>query len=249
MCGHFVWQKMWYTLLWTWRVSSIFLYWRYCGLTFDRFDSQGRVSRNYLATVLFEIILAEGEKLLGCSYLIKKCYLAERVRHLDIFEFTKHSTRGVFSKIVSQEIAEAGFLAYIRMLREDEAACGSTKNYCGEMLQEHIALYDEQAVYFYVASVVDHPDFQEWQKAIAQINEHPSGKDWQVLSVATHLHGHLRSGNEMHQNTQMAFADSGCHIYGQTVIEKIKKCAAHHNVFLSDRIFADAFTFLDDLGL
>ena len=226
------------------------------GREFGRFDDYGRVSQDYIITVLLEIIRAEGDLLLGFSYLAKKCYLAEKMRGLDVFGFVRNPALGVFSSTVQYEIRAIRSFGFARVLEEGEVTCGDTKNYCGEARQEHITLHDEEVVRAFLDPVADNADFKEWQEVISRINHHPHGKDWHIISVAVCLHAYLRrlkreGGGyaDAGKDGQMVISDIEHHIDERAVIEDIRKRATIEEVSLSEGVIDTSYRFLDDLGL
>ena len=193
-------------------------------------DSSGGISKKYATTILLELIRSECEEVPGFPYLTKKCYLAEKMRNLDLFGFS-HDSNGASSDLIEHAIERIESLNLARVTKIGDAICRFTKNYCGERCQEHIALCDEQVTYQYLDSIANHPDLREWQEVIDIINRHPSGKNWHTLSVAVHLHSHRQV------------------LPKQRVISDIKKRATEGNTPLPKNVFDDAVQLLTDLNL
>ena len=188
----------------------------------------GKVSTKYTITILLEIIRSEGsEGLWGFPYLAKKCYLAERVRNLNLFGFHLDEAGCVTSSFLDGRIRTIEWFNLTRVTRNDTIREG-TENFCGELCQEHLVLCDEQVEYRYLNEIADDPDFKRWQEAIDMINRCPGGKDWHIVSVATHLHAHGATNR---------------------IIEDVKKRAKDRNVSLPKNVFDDATLLLNNLNL
>ena len=216
---------------------------------FAEFDLRQTLN-TYVVTVLLEIIQAEGGALCGYKYLAKKCYFAAEMRGFDLFAFQR-SADSVSSRLVNEGIGVLGAYGFVRVLREIEATCRDTRNYCGEMRQEHITLYDEEVVNEFIQPVEPHPDFQVWREVIAQIDAHPKGRDWHVLSVAVRLYSYLRSWYLVRREEQAGLSGQMTIpvIDQHTVIADVERRAGLAKVYLPETIFDDAFSLIDDLGL
>lgn len=202
-------------------------------MKFERMDSSGETSREYAITILLEIVRSECEEVPGFSYLAKKCYLAEKMRNLDLFGFSRDRTSGTSSNFIQREMTAIESFNLARVVKSGDAICRFTKNYCGEMCREYITLCDEQVADRYLMRIADNPDLKEWQKVIDQINKHPSGKDWHTISIAVHLHSHYQSSNASIED----------------VIANIKRQATNKNVPLPKNVFSNAINLLAELNL
>lgn len=195
-----------------------------------KLDSLTKVLGSYEVSVLLEIIRSECAEVPGFAYLTKKGYLAEQMRKTNLFEFEKDSVVGASSPVIRSVTQAIKMFEVARVVEVGDALSKDTRNFCGEVCGEYIALVSEQVADQYLNSMANDPDFIKWQKAIDEINRHPGGKDWHALSVAVYMHSHR-------------------HADKLRTISEIRRQVMYRKMLLPEGIFKDASDLLRDLGL
>ena len=196
---------------------------------FEKLSAFTETLGNYAITVLLEIIRSECKEVPGFAYLAKKCYLAEKMRGLNVFGFSKDE-KSVCSDFIQHTMQAIKGFELVRVVEVGDAISKDTRNYSGEMCREYISINSDQVEEMYLNTFAGDPDFKKWQKVIDKINRCPNGKDWHTLSIAVHLYSHRKMDV-------------------LRVISDTRREARGRNVLLPKSVFADATNLLTELNL